>query len=158
MEDNSEIYGADIFGSGNGVLHIAVTHEIDESGKSWDITKGDRWLNVCLDDEDLEAVSLEVFRLATGKPYDGSDNILKLRNHDRQLFARLAPEFPMLSRVNYIYEDVFFNVEEVALLRDECFNIRSVTKNSAVDLGLRKLLYSCDEALQVNLCLELSCD
>ena len=159
MSELTKSNESDIFsGCGNGVLDIAISHEIDESGENWDITKGDRWLDVCLNDGDLEAISLEIFRLATGTSYEGSDNILKLRNDDRQLFAGIAPEFPMLSRINYIYEDVFFKAEEVGQLRNECVNIRSVANNPAADLGLRKLLYSCDEALKVNFCLELLCD
>ncbi len=159
MSEVPKINKPDIFsGCGNGVLDIAISHEIDESGTTWDTAKGDRWLDVCLNDEDLEAISLEMFCLATGKSYEGSDNILRLRNDDRHLFARIAPEFPMLSRINYIFEDVFFNVEEVEQLRNECVKIRPATSNSAADLGLRKLLYSCDEALKVNFCLELLCD
>lgn len=151
MKGKSETYGADIFGSGNGTLHIAIMPDFG----NW---KDGCELNVCLDDKDLEAISLEAFRIVTGKPYSGEDNIMKLRNDSRQWFAETVPEFPMLSRINYIFEDVFFNAEEVKQLRNECVEIRSVTTNLAADLGLRKLLYSCDEALKVNYCLELSCD
>jgi hypothetical protein len=151
MENKSETYRADIFGFGNGTLHIAVMPSPD----NWE---AGRDLNVCLSDGDLEPISLEIFRIATGKPYTGDDNIMKLRNDDRQLFARIAPEFPMLSRINYIFEDVFFNVEEVEQLRNECVKLQSITKDSAADLGLRKLLYSCEEALKDNFGVELTCD
>jgi hypothetical protein len=151
MEDKSEMYGEDIFGFGNGTLHIAVmpTPENWEAGRE---------LNVCLDDGDLEAVSLEVFRIARGMPYAGEDNIMKLRNNDRQWFAKIIPEFPMLGRINYLFEDVFFDAGEVEQLRNECLKIKTATTDAAADLGLRKLLYSCDEALKDNFGIELTCD
>lgn len=151
MENKSETYGGDIFGSGNGTLHIAITPDFD----NWEDGRG---LNVCLSDADLEPISLEIFRIATGKPYTGEDNIMKFRNDDPQLFASLAPEFPMLGRIKYIFEDVFFNAEEVEPLRDECVKLKSITADSAADLGLRKLLYSCDEALKDSFGIDLSCD
>lgn len=151
MEDKSEIYGKDIFECGNGTLHIALM----PSPENWEEGRG---LEVCLFDEDLEAVSLEVFLIATGKPYCGENNIMKLRKDDRQWFIKMIPEFPMLGRINYLFEDVFFNAEEIEPLRNECLKIRGTTTNMATDLVLRKLLYSCDEALKDNFGMELTCD
>ncbi|MGI8495588.1 MAG: hypothetical protein ACR2L1_09800 [Pyrinomonadaceae bacterium] len=157
MEVESEANDSDIFsGCGNGVLDVSISRGI--TADSWDASRGDRWIDICLDDEDLEAISLVIFRVATGKPYNGDDNILKLRNYDRQLFARIAPEFPMLGRINYIYADAYFTAEEVKNLRDECVRLKLATKDSAADLGLRKLIYSCDEAIKVGFCLGLCCD
>jgi hypothetical protein len=150
---------SDIFsGCGNGVLDISISRGIAENNNDWDTSRGDRWLNVCINDDDLEAISLEIFRLVTGKPYNGKENILKLRNDDRQWFARTFPEFPMLGRINYIYEDAYFNAEEVQGLREECVKIKSSATNPSADLGLRKLIYSCDEAIKFGFCLGMWCD
>lgn len=159
MEVESEADDADIFsGCGNGVLDVSISREIVENNDSWDASKGDRWLDVCLNDHDLETISLVIFRVATGKAYNGSDNILKLRNFDRQLFATIAPEFPMLDRINYIYADAYFTAEEVKSLREECLKLKLITKDFVADLVFRKLLYSCDEAIKVGFCLGLWCD
>jgi len=150
---------SDIFsGCGNGTLSIAISREIDPSGNNWDASRGDRWLDVCINDDDLEAISLAVYNLSFGKPYDGTENILKLRNDDRQWFAKTFPEFQMLGRINYMYEDAYFDAKEVYLLREECVKVKSATNDPAADLGLRKLIYSCDEAMRKGFCLELWCD
>lgn len=151
MKNRSEAYGKDIFGNGNGTLSIAIMPTPEE----WEVGRG---LHVCLTDEDLEAISLEAFRIATNTVYRGEADIMKLRKDDRRWFAGVAPEFPMLSRINYIFEDVFFDPQEVERLKEECLGIRSSITNAAADLGLRKLLYSCDEALDDKFGLELTCD
>ena len=159
MEVELEAKDADIFTvCGNGTLDFAIEHNLDVDDDNWDESKGDRWLDVCLNDKDLEAISLAIYCVATGKSYNGDDNILKLRNFDRQLFVRIAPEFPMLDRINHIYTDAYYTAEEVKSLRDECLKLKSATQDSAADLGFRKLIYGCDEAIKVGFCLGLWSD
>ena len=159
MAEITKTNESDIFsGCGNSVLDISISREIAENNNDWDTSRGDRWLNVCINDGDLEEISLEIFHLVMGRSYDGKENILYLRNDDRQWFARAFPQFPMLARINFIYEDAYFNAEEVRLLREECVKIKSSAMNPSADLGLRKLIYSCDEAIKVGFCLGLWCD
>lgn len=159
MIELSKTNQSDVFGDcGNGTLGITISREIAENNDNWDGSRGDRWLDVCINDDDLEAIWLEIFLLVTGKSYDGEENILWLRINDQQWFAKTLPEFPMLGRINNTWEDAYFNAEEVMLLREECIKIESTTGNPSADLGLRKLIYSCDEAIKVGFCLGLWCD
>ncbi len=64
----------------------------------------------------------------------------------------------MLGRINYLFEDVFFDAGKVEQLRNECLKVKTATIDVAADLGLRKLLYSCDEALKDSFGIELTCD
>jgi uncharacterized membrane protein len=102
-------YPNDIFsGCGNGTLTLSLAKNPDDYD-----AKTDRWLYVCINDDDLEAISLMIFEVETGKPYIDAEHILKKRNDDRELFRRLFPAYPMLGRINYIFEDMVFTPEEV---------------------------------------------
>lgn len=144
----------DIFiGCGNGVLDLSLAKDPNKYNENTD-----RRLKVCINDDDLEAVSLAVFSAESGKPYDDAEHILKKRNDNRNLFQKLFPAYPMLGRINYIYEDVIFNPEEVKKLREECLKLQTSKSDSAAGLGLRKLIYACDEALKENFYLIFSAD
>lgn len=144
----------DIFsGCGNGTLTLAICQDPQIYNPNTDIG-----LNVCINDDDLEAISLDIFQSSTGKPYEGVDNILVGRNRNRKLFQESFPAYPMLSKINYMYEDALFNPQEVKTLREECIQLKTITTNSKADLAFRKLIYACDKAIEVGFYLDLSCD
>jgi hypothetical protein len=164
MLTNLESNQTDIFcGCNNASLQVVILYNRSDLqevsyGNSWDKNKGDRSVDVCINEEDLEAISLNIFLISTGKLYKGKDNILVGRNRNRESFQQSFPEYPMLGRINYVYGgDVFFNPEEVKKLREECLRIKLIL-NSATDLALRKLIYSCDKAIEVGLSLGFLCN
>lgn len=157
MKVESEAKDADIFsGCGNGTLDVAIQHNIDAYGENWDESKGDRWLHICINDGDLHYIRLDIYLFVMGKPAElEGDFIKRWTDFDVQ---KILGEFPLLNRIEWMYADALYNSSEVNQLRDECIKLKSFTENESADLGLRKLIYSCDEALKAELCLGLWCD
>ena len=151
-----EAKDADIFsGCGNGTLDVAIQHKLDEYGKSWDENKGDRWLHICINDEDLVSISTEMFHFVVGRlpkiePY-------VYRNWEDSA-TQIISAFPMLNRIEEMYADALYYADEVDTLREECVKLKLFTTDKAADLGLRKLIYCCDEALKAGLSIGLWCD
>ena len=74
-------YPNDIFGGcGNGVLDLSLAKNPDVYNPDTDYG-----LKICINDDDLEAISLSIFHLSTRKPYESEENILKSRNENRKL-------------------------------------------------------------------------
>ncbi|MDI1243685.1 MAG: hypothetical protein PSX80_17380 [bacterium] len=156
MQVESKSNEADIFsGCSNGTLDVSISHSLDPSGRSWDESKGDRHLHICINDDDLHSIASEMFNFVVGNPPETDRYVFK-NWKDKEPQIVLA--FPMLNRIDQMYADALFYADEVSLLRDECAKLESFTNNTAANLGLRKLIYSCDEALKAGLCLGLWCD
>lgn len=146
----------DIFGkSGNGTLDAVISHQIDESDGNWDATKGDRVLNISLDDNDLIGIHSVTFRLTFGEKPEIENFFIK--NWDR-VKEQISINFPMLGRINDPHEDVIFQQDEVKILLDQCIKLKSKSKSEATDLALRKLFYCCDAAIKAQLHLGFWCD
>ncbi len=90
--------------------------------------------------------------------YKESENYQKIEEENRRTFQKVALEYPMLSRIDDMYEDYVFTPEEVKKLREECLKVKSIASNPSADLALRKLIYACDEALKDNFHLMFSGD
>jgi hypothetical protein len=157
MQFESEAENADIFsGCGNGTLDAAIQHDPGMYGENWDESKGDRWLKVCINDEDLHYIRLDIYHFAIGKPAELEGDFIKPRTDDE--VQKITAEFPLLNRIEWMYADALYNAVEVNQLREEGIKLKSFTTNQSADLGLRKLIYCCDEALKVGLSLGLWCD
>jgi hypothetical protein len=61
-------------------------------------------------------------------------------------FKEAMKEYPMLGRMWDLYEDIVYAPNEVSLLNEECLQVKAMTSNQVAQQGLRKLLFSCDEA------------
>jgi hypothetical protein len=156
MHIESEPKDSDIFsGCGNGTLDIDISHDLDASGKTWDESKGARHLHVCINDDDLVSVASEMFHFVIGKPAEIEPYVYKNWGDSA---TQIIAVFPMLNRIDEMYADALYYANEVTMLREECVKLKSFTTDKAADLGLRKLIYSCDEALKAGLCLGLWCD
>jgi len=104
---------------------------------SWHDTQSEsaRWLDIAFDGSDWEAV----FRDMLNTP-------------------RIPSEYPMLCRIDNLYEDVIYKREEVGHLRDECLRTQAITSNPRALEGLRKLILACDEALNLDMGLYFASD
>ena len=132
---------ADIFkGCGNGTLDVSISHDLDVSGRSWDESKGDRHLNICINDEDLVSIASEMFHFVVGRPPKIEAYVYK-NWEDRA--AQIISAFPMLNRIEHMYADALYHADEVRALYEECVTLKSFTKDEAADIGLRKLIHSC---------------
>jgi len=80
--------------------------------------------------------------------------------HERwtQKFCEAIPEYPLLGRLSYFYHDVWYELEEVAQLRDECIKVQSGTNDKDALEGLNSLIIACDEAERHKLGLFLGAD
>ena len=149
-------YPNDIFaGCGNGTLTVSVAKD----PKNWGQHLDDHHLKVCINYDDLDSIR-EVF----------APGIIKLENHkesaDRQkileqnkkILEKFALDYPIISRVEDMYEDYIFSPVEVKRLREECLKMQNSKPDSATDLALRKFIYICDKALEVNSSLIFSGD
>ena len=156
MQVESETKDADIFsGCGNGTLDVYISHNLDAYGKSWDESKGDRHLHICINDDDLLSVASEMFHFVVGTPPEVESYVYK---NWKDNAPQIISMFPMLNRIEEMYADALYYAKEVSLLREECVKLKSFTADKPADLGLRKLIYSCDEAIKAGLCLGLWCD
>jgi hypothetical protein len=134
---------ADIFsGCGNGTLSIAVVRD----PARWDEAAGDRHTGVCFNYEDWEFIFCDVLHCPEGEPYMQGEDVNDHWERNRRLFQQSIPEYPMLGRIFDMYEDYVFTPEEVGRLREECLRVKSIASNPSAELGLRKLIYVCDEA------------
>lgn len=156
MQIESDAKNEDIFsGCGNGTLDVYLHHKIDSSGGSWDESKGDRQLHICINEDDLLSIASEMFHFVVGRLSEAKEYVFK-NWEDKS--PQIISAFPMLNRIDEMYADALYQADEVSLLRQECVKLKDFTTNKSADLGLRKLIYSCDEALKARLCMGLWCD
>lgn len=147
---------SDIFGkSGNGTLDASINHQIDFIGNSWNESKGDRWLDVSIDEEDFINIHSETYRLTFG---ENPCSELFYTKELESILEKISLKFPMLCRIKDMYEDAIFKVNEVKVLREECEKLKNESQDNSTDLALRKLFYCCDEAIKTNLNLGFWCD
>ncbi len=50
------------------MAYVNIKRAVAASGGSWDESKGDRHLHVCINDEDLLFIASEMFHFVVGKP------------------------------------------------------------------------------------------
>jgi len=148
-------YSNNIFGGcGNGVLDLSLAKDPNNYN-----TDADRGLEICITDSDLTAV--QDFVILGRIKYENlksNEEFQKAAEHNRKIFQNFASEYPMLGRIDDIYQDYVFDFEEIQKLLDECLKLQSQKPNAAADLALRKLIYACDEALKENSYLVFSGD
>jgi len=63
-------------------------------------------------------------------------------------FVDQIPEYPMLSRIDDIYEGYYFTPSEVLALRVECLAMAQTCNHQPAIRTLRKLIYICDAAIE----------
>lgn len=149
-------YPDDIFdGCGNGTLDLSVAKDPNNWGRNPD----DHHLKVCINYNDLDSIH-EVFAPGIIKleNYKEGANYQKAIEQNRDILQKFSLKYPMLARIEDMYEDYIFNPEEVKQLREECLKMQTTKPDSAADLALRKLIYACDEALKENSYLMFSGD
>jgi hypothetical protein len=155
MTDLSKTVASDVFsGCGNGTLHIAIVQDTDR----WDVSAGDRHIGVCFNYEDWKSIFSEELHCPEVEPYVQGEDIIEHCERNRRLFQQSIPEYPMLSRIFDMYEDYVFAPKEVETLRQECLKLKAIFVSGAADLGLRKLIYACEEASKENRSLMFVCD
>jgi len=71
---------------------------------------------------------------------------------------RSLPRYPMLARISDIFEDSWYNPEEIAALRTECLQVRDEAAGGQTSKALRKLIAACDEALKERTGVYLACE
>jgi len=149
-------YPNDIFGGcGNGVLDLSLAKD----PKTWGQNFNDRHLKACINDADLESIyDIIAPNRMKYTDYKQSEDYQKFVENNKKILEQAAIEYPMLGRINDMYEDYIFNPEEVKKLREECLTLKSFDLNLSADLALRKLIYACDEAVKDNLYLMFSSD
>ncbi len=76
----------------------------------------------------------------------------------RRNFQAAIPEYPMLAKITDFYQDVWYDLEEIAQLRDECIQVRSKTNDEDALEGLNGLIAACDAAEKHKLGLFLGAD
>ncbi|MDQ3747462.1 MAG: hypothetical protein M3367_00385 [Acidobacteriota bacterium] len=149
-------YPNDIFGGcGNGVLDLSIAKD----PKNWGQNPNDHHLKVCINYDDLDSIH-DVFApgIIKSENYERGVNYQKVVEENRNIFQKFALKYPMLGRIEDMYEDYFFTPDEVEKLREECVQLKAAKPDSAADLALRKLIYACDEALKENSYLMFSGD
>ncbi len=155
MTELSKTNESDIFsGCGNGTLDTALVQD----PARWNEGAGDRYIGVCFIDEDWESIFRQVLHCSEGEPYVEGEDVHQHWERNRRLFQKSIPDYPMLGRIFDMYEDYVFTPTEVGRLRVECLKVKAMAANEAADLGLRKLIYACDEASRESLCLMFVCD
>jgi len=151
---NSQVLD-DIFGGvGNGVLDLFVSERSD-----WKGSKARR-LNVGLGTMDFDAIfagalkSIGLEPVDTSGHYDGE----KYEANWQQFKSKL-PQFPMLTTYQDMYQDYIHDPNQIASLRKECQTLQEqIGLAGDADLALRKLIYGCEEASNVNGYLIFVCD
>ena len=58
--------------------------------------------------------------------------------------------FPMLYRIDDMYEDVVYTEHEAKDLRNECLRVKEIREGQTEIGGLDKLLYACEKAMSKN--------
>ncbi len=149
-------YPNDIFGGcGNGVLDLSIA----EDPKNWGQNPNDYHLKVCINYDDLDSIH-DVFApgIIKSENYERGVNYQKVVEENRNILQKFALKYPMLGRIEDMYEDYVFTPDEVEKLREECLLLKAAETDSTADLALRKLIYACDEALKENSYLMFSSD
>ena len=78
--------------------------------------------------------------------------------NDKVPFANQIPQYPMLSRIQDMYEEYRFSLDEANILRSECVTAAQTCDHEPAIRTLRKLIYICDAAIEKNLGFWLMCD
>lgn len=148
-------YPNDIFsGCGNGTLDLSLA----KNPNKYD-AKTDRALKICINYDDIFAIQdtvvsgrIDYENLQSNAEYEKADE------KNRKVFQEFALLYPILGRINDMYQDYVFSPDEIQKLREECLKLKSTNQNAAADLALRKFIFACDEALKDNSFLVLSSD
>ena len=110
VEQNYE-YPNDIFsGCGNGTLTLFLVKDPKNYA-----TKTDRDLKICFNDDDMYAIqdSIVTGRL-TYENLTNSADFQKTNEYNQQVHQKFASIYPMLGRINDMYQDYVFNLKEIS--------------------------------------------
>lgn len=148
-------YPNDIFsGCGNGTLDLSLKKNPDKYDE-----KTDRTLKICINEDDLTAIQdlvipgrIDFTNSMSEKEFN------EAREKNMGLFRQFASQYPMLGRIDDMYQDYIFTPEDVKELREECIKLKSKNQTKKSDLALRKFIYACDEALKDYFYLVFYCD
>ncbi len=140
-------YPDDIFsGCGNGTLTLSLAEDPNNYNENTD-----RGLKICINDEDLAAVQdavvsgrIDYRNLQSNQEHQKADE------RNREVFQKFASLYPMLGRIDDLYQDYVFAPGEIHKLREECLKLQNAKPSAAADLALRKFIYACDEASKDN--------
>ncbi|MDQ3063313.1 MAG: hypothetical protein M3R14_10730 [Acidobacteriota bacterium] len=149
-------YPNDIFGGcGNGLFDLSIAKD----PKNWGQNPNDHHLKICITYDDLDSIH-DVFApgIIKSENSERGVNHEKVVEENRNILQKFALKYPMLGKIEDMYEDYFFTPDEVKKLREECLQLKAAEPDSVADLALRKLIYACDEALKVNSYLMFSSD
>lgn len=148
-------YPNDIFsGCGNGTLTLLLVKDPNNYNENTD-----RRLKVCINKEDLAAIQdAAVSGRIDYRNLQSNEENQKAGEHNLKFFQKFASLYPMLGKIDDMYQDYVFAPEEIRNLREECLKLQAAKPNAAADLALRKFIYACDEALKDNFYLEFSSD
>lgn len=137
--------GAILQGGTSGVLKIYAV----PNPTSWQDTQSEssRWLDLTFDGAEWDAVFYDTFGLPKLDIKAGAEG------HDL-----IAHRYPMLSRIDDMYEDVIYKREEIEQLRAECLKVQEIAKSPLAVKGLQTLISACDEALKLSTGLYLASD
>lgn len=148
-------YSNDIFsGCGNGTLGLSVSMDPNNYN-----LKTDRFLKICINDADLTAIRDFVISSEMRREnLENSQSFQQANEQSQKTFRKFAAAYPMLGKIDDLYQDYVFNVEEIRRLRGECLKLHSQKPVGVADLALRKFIYACDEALRENFYLMFGSD
>lgn len=148
-------YPHDIFnGCGNGTLTLSLRKSSEKFDKATD-----RTLRICINSDDIYAIQDSV--IPGGVNYGDFESFEQSQKDDetnRKIHEKFASVYPLIGRINDMYEDYIFAPEEITKLREECLELQTAKPNAAADLALRKLIYASDKALKDEFYLKFTCD
>lgn len=140
--------------SGNLDIHI-----IHSSSAEYDVTKGDRPLNVALEVSEWIALFFRVLHCPEPRIEKADTSSFHERSERYKLiFQQAIPDYPLLGRVWDVYQDVEYKPQEIEQLRQECLKIKAIADNNIALKGLGKIIFACDEALKKGMGLFLASD
>lgn len=146
---NSPPVKDDIFGKyANGTLDLCLAESLE--------IEGGRNLNVSVDSSYFYAIYADLTKKISDE-ITGENEFTEFEKARKALLANY-PDSELLGRYYDNYADYIFGIEDVIKLRSECLNFLPMISSGKADLGLRKLIYCCDEALKENLPLLFICD
>lgn len=93
------------------------------------------------------------------KKYSPDEDLDEEDEKFRIEFQRAIPEYPMLGRIWDTYINTDFKPEEVRELRDECLRVQlAAAPNAVASEGVRKIIDSCDRAINQGASLVFQCN
>ncbi len=63
-------------------------------------------------------------------------------------FVEHTLAYPLLNRINDMYQDAAYSAEEVLLLRDQCRELQASIVNEQASRALSKIILACDKATE----------